>query len=258
MSVNLVNKLRLRHKASRQRIEWRYAVGLPAWAAASFILANIIAVAVLSVLEATHIYTPATSSAIYNTVLATAIYVMTLGITLGVPWLLQRRFTGRSDLGLTRLPTWMDITLAPAGAIVYLLVSSSFIVLFTSIFPQIDAQQAQDVGFQNLANQSQYLLAFVTLVVLAPFAEEILFRGYLYGKLKKHAPIWAAMLITGALFAAAHGQWNVAIDTFALSLVMTSLREMTGSIWAGVMLHMMKNGLAFYLLFINPSLLGTL
>lgn len=233
-------------------------VGLPAWVFVSFVLANLVAVAVLSVLEATHIYTPVTTSAMYNTILATSVYLLTLGITLGVPWFLRRRFTGRTDLGLTRLPSWMDITLAPAGAVIYLLASSALIILLTSIFPQIDVQQAQDVGFQNLANQTQYLLAFVTLVVLAPFAEEVLFRGYLYGKLRKHAPIWLAMLITGALFAAAHGQWNVAIDTFALSLVMTSLREITGSIWAGVLLHMMKNGLAFYLLFINPSLLGTL
>lgn len=233
-------------------------VGLPAWVFVSFVLANLVVVAVLSALEATHIYTPVTTSAMYNTIVATVVYILTLSFTLGMPWLLRRRFTGRTDLGLTRLPSWMDITLAPAGAVIYLLASSALIVLFTSIFPQIDVQQAQDVGFQNLANQTQYILAFTTLVVLAPFAEEVLFRGYLYGKLRKHAPIWLAMLITGALFAAAHGQWNVAIDTFALSLVMTSLREITGSIWAGVLLHMMKNGLAFYLLFINPSLLGTL
>jgi len=243
---------------SQRQIQWRYVVGLPTWVFVSFVLANLVVVAVLAVFEATHIYTPVTTSAMYNTIVATVVYILTLSFTLGVPWLLHRRFTGRTDLGLTRLPSWMDITLAPAGAVIYLLASSALIILFASIFPQIDVKQAQDVGFQNLASQTQYLLAFVTLVVLAPFAEEVLFRGYLYGKLRKHAPIWLAMLITGALFAAAHGQWNVAIDTFALSLVMTSLREITGSIWAGVLLHMMKNGLAFYLLFINPSLLGTL
>jgi membrane protease YdiL (CAAX protease family) len=51
---------------------------------------------------------------------------------------------------------------------------------------------------------------------------------------------------------------NVALDVFILSIVMCGLREMTGSIWAGVVLHMMKNGLAFYLLFINTALLSTM
>jgi membrane protease YdiL (CAAX protease family) len=148
--------------------------------------------------------------------------------------------------------------LAPAGAIIYLLLSALLITLAGIVFPQIDLQQAQEIGFRNLADYSQYLLAFLTLVVVAPLAEEILFRGYLYGKLRKHAPLWLAMLVTSGLFGLAHGQWNVAIDTFALSAVMCSLREVTGSIWAGVLLHMLKNGLAFYLLFINPSLLNTI
>jgi membrane protease YdiL (CAAX protease family) len=54
------------------------------------------------------------------------------------------------------------------------------------------------------------------------------------------------------VFGAVHGQWNVAIDVFSLSLIMCGLREITGNIWAGALLHMLKNGLAFYILFINP------
>jgi membrane protease YdiL (CAAX protease family) len=93
------------------------------------------------------------------------------------------------------------------------------------------------------------------LVVIAPFAEEILFRGYLYGKLRKSIPTWLAMVVTSALFGAIHAQWNVGVDVFVLSMVACSLREVTGGIWAGILLHMLKNGLAFYILFINPSFL---
>jgi len=61
-----------------------------------------------------------------------------------------------------------------------------------------------------------------------------------------------AALVTSLVFAAVHGQWNVAIDTFALSLVLCALREVTGTIWAGILLHMFKNAIAFYVLFIYP------
>ena len=94
------------------------------------------------------------------------------------------------------------------------------------------------------------MLAFITLVVIAPVAEEVLFRGYLYGKLKKYVPVWAAILITSALFGLIHGTWNVAVDTFALSIILCLLRESTGGIWASILLHMIKNGIAFYFLFI--------
>jgi len=95
-------------------------------------------------------------------------------------------------------------------------------------------------------------------VIVAPVAEEIIFRGYLYGKLKKFVPIWVAIVVTSLIFGAIHGAWNLAIDTFALSLILCLMREFTGNIWSSILLHMVKNGIAFYILFINSSLLTTL
>jgi membrane protease YdiL (CAAX protease family) len=96
------------------------------------------------------------------------------------------------------------------------------------------------------------ILAFITLVVIAPFAEELLFRGYLYGKLKSNVPTVVAAITTSLLFGLAHQQLNVGIDVFILSLVLCTLRSLTGSIWAGVLVHIIKNALAYYLLFVAP------
>ena len=96
------------------------------------------------------------------------------------------------------------------------------------------------------------------LVIIAPVAEELLFRGYLLGKLRKHAPLWVAILVTSVIFGAIHLAWNVGIDVFALSIVLCVVRVVSGSLWPSIMLHMLKNGLAFYLLFINPTVLSTL
>ncbi len=159
---------------------------------------------------------------------------------------------------MTRLPSWADIALAPAGFVMYFLVSAVTMYAVTQLVPGFNPDEVQHVGFENLQQYFEYLLAFIILVIVAPLAEEILFRGYLYGKLRKAVPIWIAILITSALFGFIHGRWNVAIDVFILSIVMCGLRELTGSIWAGILLHMIKNGIAFYLLFINPSLLTTI
>lgn len=204
------------------------------------------------------------NSAVLNSVVAAAIYVLTLVIVIGVPFWLRRRRTTRDDLGVTRLPSWLDIVLAPAALIVYMLISASVLYVFSVVAPQIDLTQAQDIPFSGLSHQYEYVLAFLTLVVMAPVAEELLFRGYLFGKMKKHAPFWLAMIVTSILFGGLHLiagaslQWNVAVDTFALSLVLCTLRQITGNIWAGVLLHMIKNGIAYYFLFINPDLFRTL
>lgn len=190
--------------------------------------------------------------------LAACVYVLSLVVVIGVPWLVRRYRTSCGELGLTRLPSWSDILLAPAGFIVYLLATGVVMYLVMQFVPGFDAGQQQDIGFSNLVQRYELLLAFVALVVIAPIAEEMLFRGYLYGKLRREVPIWVAALVTSALFGALHGQWNVGIDVFVLSLVMCALREVTGSIWAGILLHMLKNALAFFILFIYPLLQATM
>lgn len=164
----------------------------------------------------------------------------------------------KKDVGVSRLPSWLDIGLAPIGFVIYIVCSAAIVSLVAALVPSIDLNQAQDTGFADLTHRYEYVLAFVTLVVIAPVFEEILFRGYLYGKLRAFAPMWVAILIVSIVFAAVHGQWNVALDVFALSVILCGLREITGNIWSGILLHMAKNGFAFYFLFINPGLLSTI
>jgi len=193
--------------------------------------------------------------AVLSTMLSAAVYLLSLLIVLGVPWLVKRRRIGKADIGLSRLPTWKDIGLAPVGFVVYLVGSIVLLAIVSALLPGIDMDQVQQNGFENIGHRYEYVLAFATLVVIAPIAEEVLFRGYLYGKLRSKVPIWAAILLVSGLFAAIHGQWNVAIDVFVLSVVLCILRELTGSIWSGILLHMLKNGVAFYFLFVSPMII---
>lgn len=237
-------------------------LGLPAWVALSFVLANVLVgvgfwfANILGFNLASLM-----NMAVLQTITACLVYVVTFGIVVGVPYLVKRQVTDLKLLGLERLPTWADIGLAPLGFIVYALVSAALTYIMVQLVPSLPLDQVQDVGFKALSRQYEYTLAFITLVVLAPLAEEVLFRGYLYGKLQKYVPIIPALLVTSLLFGAAHlpgsdhVQWSVALDTFALGIIMCLLRTITGSIWAGVLLHMTKNAIAFYLVFVNPLLM---
>jgi len=221
----------------------------------SFAVAQVVLVAILSLMRLINadlvgnLQQPA-----YQTLLSVIIYALTIGITIAVPWLVRKTGVTLEELGLTRLPSWKDILLAPAGFVLYALLAAIFAYLAVIVWPGFNGTQAQDVGFDNLSGRYQYLFAFLTLVVIAPIAEEVLLRGYLYGKLRKLIPFAAAAVITSVIFGIMHLQWNVGINVFALSLIMCGLREVTGSIWAGILLHMMKNGIAFYVLFVNPSI----
>lgn len=165
--------------------------------------------------------------------------------------------TGREELGLKGVPTWTDIGLAPVGYIVATIAAAGLVAVF-NMFPWFDAAQAQDVGFAPYLMGTEKVIAFVVLVVVAPVAEELIFRGWLYGKLRTMlsakmsdvGSVLISILLVSVLFGMVHMQWNVGVNVFALSVVLCGLREITGTIYAGILTHMLKNGVAFYLLYV--------
>lgn len=123
---------------------------------------------------------------------------------------------------------------------------STVAALFVSGF---NVTQAQDVGFQALARY-EVIAAFFSLVILTPIFEETILRGVLFRGLRRSIGFWLSALFTSVVFAAAHGQWNVGLDTFALSLVMCYLVEKSDSLVPAILLHAIKNFLAFAVVFL--------
>ena len=230
-------------------------LALPLWVFTGFMLAQALVFALLEVLHSFGVSFDGVNPALFNAAGGVVIYALAISIVLGLPWLIKKRRTTRAELGIQRLPTWLDLLWAPAGAVVYLILTTLVTAAAAAILPFMNYHQAQDTGFAQIATQLEYILAFVSLVVVAPISEEILFRGYLFGKLRKYVPVWGAVLITSLLFAIVHFQWNVGLDVFALSIVLCLLRVVSGSLWPSILLHMLKNGIAFYFLFVNPGLL---
>jgi hypothetical protein len=231
---------------------------LPAWVYISFLAAQIITSAILGGLELLQVPIKSLNENVYTTIISAFVYMLTLFLVIGLPAIVKKQRIDFYGFGLHRAPNWIDITMAPVGLIVYFVISVVLVTLATSFLPWFNEAESQSTGFSQLFDQYEYILAFVTLVVIAPVAEEILFRGYLFGKLKKYFPLWLAIFATSIVFGLIHGAWNLALDTFSLSIVLCILRQTTGSLWAPILLHMTKNSIAFYILFINPMLFHTL
>lgn len=249
--------------AKRTWKDWLMVGILPLWVLVSFIIAQQLTASVLWVLDVLHVPLSTLNPNVLTTVLAVFVYALTIGLVIGLPWIIRKYKTAPVEIGLHRLPLWRDILMAPAGLVIYLVLSTILMLVISATIPGFNATQPQSTGFTGANQQFELILAFLTLVVLAPVAEEVLFRGYLFGKLQKYVPVWVAILATSVMFGLIHvafslDAWNVAIDTFALSVVLCLLRLSTGSIWASVLLHMIKNGIAFYILFVNPVLASTI
>jgi len=167
--------------------------------------------------------------------------------------LVRRRGMKLSAIGLGRRPVWNDVWRAAGGFVVFYALLIVAGVLLSLLIPSFNTNQTQDLGFNNINTSSQNVLAFIALVLLPPLGEEPLVRGYLYSGLRKHFTFRRAMILTSLLFGLAHLEfgnggplvWGAAIDTFILSVVLVYLREKSGALWAGMLVHFLNNLVAF-------------
>lgn len=90
-------------------------------------------------------------------------------------------------------------------------------------------------------------LAFFA-VVLAPVAEEFIFRGVLFTFLKQRGFPKLAWIGVNLLFALIHGDVGIFVPLFVLALVLTSLYEMTDSLLASFFTHGLFNAVNLVLL----------
>jgi len=194
-----------------------------------------------------------------NSVGAQFIYILLAeSFTLAaIYWFLKRYRLGFSAIGLQR-PRWGDALRGLAAVPVYYLLYLLTVGVVSHLVPALNVNQSQEIGFTNVHGAAALILTAISLVILPPITEEIMVRGFLYSSLKKGMPTLAAVIVTSAIFASAHlpeggaagPLYIAALDTFVLSLVLIYLREKTGSLWASITLHAIKNGFAFVALFI--------
>lgn len=86
------------------------------------------------------------------------------------------------------------------------------------------------------------VVPFVLFISLTPgFAEEAFFRGYLQRRLLLRWPPRTAILVSAALFGLLHFEPHLIVFAFTLGLWLGVLAWRTGSIWPGILAHVVWN-----------------
>jgi membrane protease YdiL (CAAX protease family) len=178
-------------------------------------------------------------------------------LTVGGLVLFLRRYKKTlSFIGLKR-PRVSDAVKGMLAYPLYFICFAIIAIVATQFIPALNVDQEQQLGFDNVKGAVPLILTFISLVILPPLVEEIVVRGFLFGSLRKYLKLGGAALLTSVIFAAAHlpeggdagPLYIAALDTFVLSMVLCWLREKTGSLWAGITLHAIKNGIAYLTLY---------
>lgn len=123
------------------------------------------------------------------------------------------------------------------------------------VLPQNLTDQYSEL-MESLLGGNIWLSLFVT-VILAPLAEEFLFRGITMKKAQKIMPFMAANVLQAVLFGIYHMNLIQGVYAFALGLVLGFTAEYFHSIWAAILLHAFVNGSAEVLSHLPEALTET-
>lgn len=118
--------------------------------------------------------------------------------------------------------------------------------------------QPQETWVVNLLNQpfAQLVTVFITILVLAPVGEEIMFRGVLLNVFRTTQAwtLWAGVVIIALIFASVHTQYqnmSTLLEMMALSAVFAWARQISGGLALPALLHTFASILAVFFTWIG-------
>lgn len=152
-------------------------------------------------------------------------------------WLFSLGRTGRSlaAWGLRR-PTRTFFWLIPAGLFATYAVST--------VHNLIASPKEQAIMGEFPRSPLGAVLFILLAVVMAPLAEEIVYRGFLFRGLANSLGWEWGAAISAAIFGAAHLQLDVFVPLTVLGFVLAWVYQRSGSLWTSVVLHALFNLIA--------------
>ncbi len=170
-------------------------------------------------------------------------------IIVGGAWLfgVRRYHVGWEQVGIRQFPVPLGCGLSLGLLILSYLVRLVYGIIAMALGMQIPQQ---DVLTRLDMTGWGFLGTLIAAGVIAPVAEEIFFRGFLYGGLRRRIGVVGGMIISTLFFTVLHFTLPLFIPIFVLGLFLAMLYEYTGSLYPGIFLHSANNTLALILLFI--------
>ena len=159
---------------------------------------------------------------------------------------------GLRRLGAGRVLTTVLIFMLPTLVIVML--TSSVVTLWLEGFWPNLAQQESVEAFRKSNDPLAKTLLVIAAAIVAPIVEEVIFRGFIYGVIKRFTDGYFAALCSALLFAVIHFHIGSMIPLAMLALVFCAAYERTGSLAVPILMHAVFNSTSIALMLFFPDL----
>lgn len=130
------------------------------------------------------------------------------------------------------------------------------LIPFVSWLGELNAQLPLPEGLEAWEEQQEALLeqvlgggmnvglALLFAAITPAFCEELMFRGYLQRQVERRLGVMWSIVLVGILFGVFHMRFLQVLPLAVLGLYLGYVVWASGSLWAGVLVHLLNNGLA--------------
>ena len=116
-------------------------------------------------------------------------------------------------------------------------------LVFSALGLEVAPQNATNII--NKTNKDNFILVFIAIVVAAPIAEEIIFRGVVYKTLANYFSTTIAILLSGIVFSLLHLDWFFILQISVMGILLAYCYRKTQTLITPIVAHMVVNFLYF-------------
>jgi len=172
------------------------------------------------------------------------------GFSIILPFMLVYNIYGynKSALGFCPLDKKNLLIKAFLLGIVYYFLATVILVLITFIYPFEIEAQATILPIMNAENMVVRIILLIIAGIIAPVAEEIFFRGFLYSAVRYRFSVLPAAVISGILFGMVHIDLLRFIPISILGILLCLCYEKYKNIYINMAVHIGFNCTSLFLL----------
>ena len=158
-----------------------------------------------------------------------------------------RRGLRAGDLGFVRPRRWGPAAIAWGGAYGVLFAYAALLATLEGFFGvDVSTFDARNGLPDELRGSVAALLLFaIAVMVVAPFSEELFFRGLLFRGLRGYWRLAPSLAVSGLAFGLFHFNLGVILPFAVIGALFAWANEQTGSLWTSIVAHAAFNGVSF-------------
>jgi len=152
-------------------------------------------------------------------------------------------------VGLRRFEVGRTLGLAAALVVGAFLATAAYVVLARGLGVTV-VGNATDLAAGFRTGPVEIVIAFLLVGIVAPFVEEITFRGIVFPSLKASWGTAPALLVSGAAFGVVHLQPTIAVPLALIGIGLAAIFLRTRSLWSAIIAHCAYNTVSLTIAFL--------